>query len=74
MSPEEIQVILEGPALDRPAGVAPGTLNQGEHTLGIALAIFTSILCTLAVVVRLASRTALKKVGIEDFLIFCALV
>ncbi|PVH99979.1 hypothetical protein DM02DRAFT_628904 [Periconia macrospinosa] len=73
MSPEETQLLLNGPALERPEGVVPGTLNEGEHTVGYAVVLFSSILCALAVMVRIASRAALKKAGIEDALIVCAL-
>jgi hypothetical protein len=74
MSPEELHNVLDGPALARPHGVAPGPLNQGNHAIGYALVILPALLCTVAVAARLASRFALKRVGIEDVLIVCALV
>lgn len=74
MTPEELQTVLDGPALARPDGVAPGPLNQGNHAIGYALVIFPALLCTIAVAARLASRFAMKRIGIEDILIVCALV
>lgn len=74
MSPEGILEKLEGPALERPAGITPGPLNQGQHAVRYALVILSSIICTLAVVVRLASRYSLQKISVADVLIVGALV
>lgn len=74
MTPDQLQMLLDGPALARPEGVAPGPLNQGNHALGYGIVITSCVLCGLAVAVRLTSRISMKKLRIEDFLIVCALV
>jgi hypothetical protein len=74
MSPEETQALLDGPALARPEGAALGMPNEGNHTLGYVLVILSAVLCTLSVAVRLVSRYSMKKIGIEDAFVVCALV
>ncbi|KAH8721494.1 hypothetical protein GQ44DRAFT_829083 [Phaeosphaeriaceae sp. PMI808] len=73
MTPEELQELLNGPGLAPPAGVDPDFSAQGRHTLGYAILILTCVLSTLSVLVRLASRLAMKTVRLEDLLMVCAL-
>ncbi|KAI0465885.1 hypothetical protein F4859DRAFT_499545 [Xylaria cf. heliscus] len=69
-----LTAILEGPALDPPPGVIPNFSNPGgSHSLGYAVCILTGALATLAVLLRLGSRYAMKKIQIEDVFLVSAL-
>ncbi len=67
--------ILEGPALDPPPGFVSNFSDPGgSHSLGYGVVILTGVLSTLAVLIRLASRYILRKVGIEDIFLVIGLV
>jgi hypothetical protein len=68
------QTLWEGPALDPPSGVVPDLSSEGNHALGYGIIILACTLSTLSVIVRLGSRFAMKRIGIEDILMVCALV
>jgi hypothetical protein len=69
-----LAALLEGPALSPPDGVEPNLSSEGSHSLGYAILILACTLSTISVFVRLGSRLAMKRIGIEDVLMVCALV
>lgn len=73
-APSELQMLLDGPALDPPPGVVPNLDTDGNHTLGYAVVIVTAVLSTLAVLVRLTASLPMKRLGLEEFLVVCSLV
>lgn len=75
MSAEEKNRLLQGPALDPPANVTPNFDNPGgNHGVGYGIVILGAVLATIAVLMRIVTRWAIKKVYISDFLLFSAYV
>lgn len=69
-TPEQLQTLLNGPALGPPTGVLPNFTNPpNENTLGYALLIACASLCAIMVGIRVyAKAVCLKKMDIEDCL------
>lgn len=71
----DLATLLEGPALAPPENVMPDFTNPGgAHDLGYGVIIACAVMATLSVVMRLATRIAMRKLGMADAMYFCALV
>ena len=70
-----MEAILDAPAMQPPLGVVPNFADPGgSQSIGYGIVIASSIISTVAVLVRLISSIALKKFLIEDVLMVAALV
>lgn len=66
---------LDGPAIEPPAGTTPNfDVQDRHHAVGYLVVIFCSILATLAVILRLASRYHMGRFHIEDVFLVMGLV
>ncbi|KAI0197539.1 hypothetical protein F4808DRAFT_293191 [Astrocystis sublimbata] len=69
-----MEELLEGAALDPPTGQMSDFAHPGgSHTLGYATIITGAVLSTIAVLMRLGSRYALRKAHYEDAFLVIAL-
>jgi len=75
-TPEQVEFILQLPALSAPPGVKPNFDHpNGVRELGYALVIVSSILAAISMAVRLHWRFMItRKFAIQDVLFIAALV
>ncbi|KAI1099761.1 hypothetical protein F4804DRAFT_320931 [Jackrogersella minutella] len=65
---------MDEPAMDPPPGVVPNFSDTGgSSSIGYGVVIASSIISTIAVLARLVSSAATRKLVIEDFLMVAAL-
>lgn len=67
LSPEELDLLWESPAMEPPPGASVDFENPGGvHQLAYFVLIFGGVLGTISVVLRLISRRLLRKIWLED--------
>lgn len=73
--PLNVTELLNGPALDPPAGVDPDFDNNGGlHGIGYFVIIFCSIISTFALVFRITAKISLRSIRTDDVCMMIAFV
>ncbi|KAI1827654.1 hypothetical protein F4861DRAFT_492070 [Xylaria intraflava] len=74
LTPEQLEALLNGPALAPPPGVIPRLVNPPSHrTATFATAIASLVVATLVIMMRLYTRVSVvRKISIADYSILIA--